>query len=221
MTTCKQRTMKEMEKHKVISGFFKDFYNSEAFDRFAHLFILYFAARLQRDWIQRQQQDKTKRHYGLDLAMHAVSAKLEELEHEQNLVLSEISPVYMEIIMKYSRYQQEQQDRCGLCSASIKRIPPCSGWGGRVLQGAGWRGTERRAQRRTASVRAQNQHPLGASSPGALSLPLACPHVEPESKTCMDPSPVQTPASRPIQRASFAKRCRGGSTCRVAYPRRL
>lgn len=43
---------------------------------------------------------------------YAVAAKLADLEDDAAALKLELSPVYSEIILKFSTYQKPQQDRC-------------------------------------------------------------------------------------------------------------
>jgi len=72
--------------------------------------LLYFTTVFQHEWVVKAMERSRKQHLE-GYNPYAVAARIRELEDEMGQLRLEISPIYSEIILKYSTYEKPQQDR--------------------------------------------------------------------------------------------------------------
>lgn len=72
--------------------------------------LLYLISKFQYEWIVKAIEKARKVHLETYNA-YTVQAKLKELEAESVSQKLDLSPIYSEIILKYSTYQKPQQDK--------------------------------------------------------------------------------------------------------------
>ncbi|GIL44955.1 hypothetical protein Vafri_2395 [Volvox africanus] len=89
---------------------FKKFFAGPLYDSLLNACLLYFTSRFMHDWIVKAM-DKARKQHLEGYNPYAVAQRLLELEEEMEQQRLELSPIYSQIILKYSSYDKQQQDR--------------------------------------------------------------------------------------------------------------
>jgi len=104
-------------KGKVAKGFdekippqFRKFYTSQQYDVILQTLMLYFTAMFQLEWVIKTMERARKQHLE-GYNPYTVAQRIRELEEEVEKLRLELSPLYSQLILKYSSYAKPQQDR--------------------------------------------------------------------------------------------------------------
>jgi len=106
---CKGRVIKTLDATAVPQQF-RRFFASSLYDRMLQTCLLYFTAMFQLEWVI-GAMDRARKQHLEGYNPYMVAQRIRELEAETAALRLDLSPLYSQVILKFSNYEKPQQDR--------------------------------------------------------------------------------------------------------------